>query len=57
MVKKRRQLPDRHKQSLGDQLEDPETYGVRVSWAAVPPLSGGEQPRTDLGAGVYFQGV
>jgi len=30
MVKKRRERVEHHKQSLGDQLENPETYGVRV---------------------------
>ena len=28
--KKKRDRIDKHKQSLGDQLENPETYGVRV---------------------------
>lgn len=27
---KKREKPERHKQNLADQLEDPETYGVRV---------------------------
>jgi hypothetical protein len=31
MGKKRRERPPSHKQSLADQLEDPETYGIRVS--------------------------
>ena len=30
MAKKRRQYVEHHKQSLGDQMEDPETYGVRT---------------------------
>ena len=30
MGKRRHQLPERHKQALGEQIEDPETYGVRV---------------------------
>jgi hypothetical protein len=39
MGKKKRNYVEKHKQSLGDQLENPETYGVRVSahsvWMAV----------------------
>lgn len=31
MGKKKRDYVEKHKQSLGDQLENPETYGVRVS--------------------------
>jgi len=31
MPRKKRERIEKHKQSLGDVLEDPETYGVRVS--------------------------
>jgi len=31
MGKKKRDYVEKHKQSLGDVLENPETYGVRVS--------------------------
>jgi hypothetical protein len=31
MVKKRREKMPYHKEGLGEQLENPETYGVRVS--------------------------
>lgn len=31
MGKKKRDYVEKHKQSLGDQLEDPESWGVRVS--------------------------
>ena len=39
MGKKRRSYVEHHKQSLGEQIEDPETYGVRVSkGTAMVPL-------------------
>ncbi len=31
MGKSKRHAPDKHKQSLGDELEDPATYGVKVT--------------------------
>lgn len=35
--RKRRQLPDRHKKTLEEQIEDPNAYGVRVSCAPFSP--------------------
>lgn len=37
MGKKKREPLPYHKQTLGDQIEDPESYGVRVS-ERLPPL-------------------
>ena len=34
MGRKKRDYVEKHKQALGDVLENPETYGVRVSIAA-----------------------
>ena len=38
MPRKKRERIEKHKQSLGDVLEDPETYGVRVSHIAIAKL-------------------
>ena len=46
---KKREKPERHKQNLGDQLEDPETYGVRVGLPSLhKPLLPSRGPKNPL---------